>query len=453
MKPEKAPLPEEHTILQLKIHSLSSSGDGLAYSDAKDHVYLVPFTLPGDLVEAKVYKHLKNHSMTDFVKVVTPAPQRNDSLIFCQYFAKCGGCQFQMLPYEEQLLHKKHVIEKAFENYSGLEPTLVPEVGPTWASPLQKGYRTKLTPHFDGPRRGGFPEGAPTPDVGFQQKGTRRVIDIEDCPIGTPALREGLTKARKFVAENLQTYKRGATILLRESTDRTLVADEAEAEVDGKAKYIETKQCITDPKAVITEYIGKYKFESPAGSFFQNNNSILEEFTTFIRSNLYQPADPTSPEETKTPSYLVDAYCGSGLFSITCGSPFTAVIGVDVSPEGIQFASRNATLNNLTNTTFLQGDAEKIFEKIDFPGEHTTVIIDPPRKGSDAKFLDQLLDLRPKRIVYISCNVHTQARDLGYFLRSEKGAGYKIDSVRGFDFFPQTHHVESIAVLTRYTTI
>lgn len=150
----------------------------------------------------------------------------------------------------------------------------------------------------------------------------------------------------------------------------------------------------------------------------------------------------TSTDGTTTPPrYLVDAYCGSGLFTVTCGEGFEKVVGVDVSGEGVAYARKNAELNNIKNAEFIVGEAENIFQMIKFPGSETTVIIDPPRKGSDKKFLDQLLDLAPKRIVYISCNVHTQARDLGYLLQHDKGVGYKIDSIRGFDFFPQVSRI------------
>ncbi|KAF8470164.1 S-adenosyl-L-methionine-dependent methyltransferase [Kalaharituber pfeilii] len=453
-KPEdRKILPEIYTVLNLTIEELSSTGDGLAYSPEKDHIYVVPFTLPGDVVEAKIYKHLEcfSYSMTDLVKVLTPGEKRDDSLIGCKYFAQCSGCQFQMLPYQEQLLHKRRVIEKAYKNFSGLDPAVVPEIGPTWGSPLTMGYRTKLTPHFDLPRRFRA-EGAPPPPIGFQKKGTRHVLDIEDCPIGTPALREGLAKSRADVIEHIDTYKRGATLLLRESTVRK-PKEGAEPTSPGApvlADYEEEKQCITNSKKVIIEYVGKYKFESPAGTFFQNNNSILEEFTTYVRDNLHLPI-PSITGSPTTPKYLVDAYCGSGLFTVTCGNTFEKVIGVDVSAESIFFAYRNATSNKIRNAEFVDGQAEKIFERITFPGEETAVVIDPPRKGSDKVFLNQLLDLGPRRIVYVSCNVHTQARDLGYLLSHEKGKGYRIDSIRGFDFFPQTHHVESVAVLTKIT--
>ncbi|CAZ86256.1 unnamed protein product [Tuber melanosporum] len=441
-RPEK-PFPEQglppiSSEIELTIKMLSSTGDGLAEHSGR--IYVVPFSIPGDIITAKVIRHTTTHSITDFLSVKSPSQDRDDSLIGCKYFNTCSGCQFQMLPYAKQLEHKRNVILKAYDNFSNLDPKLLPGIGDTVGSPLQYSYRTKLTPHFDGPRRGGFKAGAPTPDIGFMIKGRRQVLDIEDCPIGTDILRKGIKTARKYVEENLHTYKRGATILLRESTTRR-PREEGE---EGNTKWVEEKECITDNNAQTTEYIGDYKFVNPAGAFFQNNNSILPA--------LHYPVLTTSPDGTRTtistsPKYLVDAYCGSGLFTILCGKNLTSVIGVDIAADSIAYASSNAAANNIENARFIAGNAETIFESIDFPSTETSVIIDPPRKGCDKPFLDQLLEFKPKRVVYVSCNVHTQARDLGYILNG-KGSGYRVDEIRGFDFFPQTHHVEGVAILT-----
>ena len=149
------------------------------------------------------------------------------------------------------------------------------------------------------------------------------------------------------------------------------------------------------------------------------------------------------------PNYLVDAYCGSGLFSITCSENVSKVIGVEVSADSVKFARHNAQLNNIGNAQFIVGKAEEIFKDINTPPEQTSVILDPPRKGCDDVFLNQLSAYNPAKIVYISCNVHSQARDVEWFLNNtENGAKYEVESIKGFDFFPQTHHVESVAVLS-----
>jgi len=468
-------LPDLQSELELDVTVLSSTGDALAFHEDSSHVYVVPFALPGDKVRAKVFKHFtqESYSLTDLVKVDSPSPDRNDSLIRCQYFAKCSGCQFQMLPYKKQLEHKRTIVEKAYRNFSDLESSQVPPVGDTVESPLQYGYRTKLTPHFDGPptgrkdrRNGRKPQWPGAPPVGFMQKNTRKTLDIEDCPIGTDAVRLGIKSERARVAKQINTYQRGATLLVRESSERTPLELEPEKledkqnpsdhVADQNGNYIYKRTFITSQKATTREYVDDLVFENPAGAFFQNNNSILPSFIAYVKEHIL-PQDNSHREKKIT--HLIDAYCGSGLFTITLSSLFKRSIGIDISPSSIDFAKRNAELNNLpeSQATFLSADASNIFSSVkDLPADETVVVIDPPRKGCDEPFLKLLLDYGPARIVYVSCNVHTQARDVGMLVRgrvdSDNGkpkTGYEIESLRGFDFFPQTGHVEGVAVLGR----
>ncbi|KAL8978457.1 MAG: hypothetical protein Q9177_006400, partial [Variospora cf. flavescens] len=426
-------LPQRFSEIDVEISALSSVGNGLGLSTSSDHVFVVPFTLPGDVVKAKVVTHFANdsYSLTDFVSVLKPSPQRNDSLVQCQYFAKCSGCQFQMLSYDEQLVHKKTIVEKAYRHFSSLAPESIPVVGDTIGSPMQYGYRTKITPHFDGPpgsmsrrakkhpeERQGFDY---VPPVGFMVKGTRKTMDIEDCPIATDAVRDGLRKERKRIAEEISKYKRGATILLRETTTRTdteavtNVANPPSPETSRllppgqipdtspnhpppsfSPTFTETKTYITDQNALSTEHIGPYTFRNPAGAFFQNNNSILPTFTSYIRSHILP-----SSSQPKKPNYLIDAYSGSGLFAITLSPLFTACIGIDIAPSSIASARSNATLNRVTNAEFVTGDSADIFAQAKhFPPDDSVVVIDPPRKGCDEGFLRQLLGFRPRRVVY-----------------------------------------------------
>ena len=486
--------PERFSEIDVKITELSSSGDGLGLSSTLDHVYVVPFTVPGDFVRAKVVTYFPQagYTLTDFIRVITPAPQRDDSLVKCPYFSRCAGCQIQMLPYELQLQHKRSVVEKAYRNFSSLTPEVIPTIGETIGSPLQYGYRTKLTPHFDGPpgsmtrkakrdpsERKRFES---VPPIGFNLKGTRKIIDIEDCPIGTDAVREGLKSERKNIAADFAKYTKGATILLRESTlrkpkqvanDVTVAksvhedgekrlakdagpsADAANA-ISSKnemthpnshcSEYIDEKICITDQRAISTEYIDNFEFKNTAGAFFQNNNSILPKFTAYIREAILPT---TQSPESKPIKYLIDAYCGSGLFTITLSSLFQSSMGIDIAGASIVAAKANATANNISNASFMTADASKLFEHVKYPPEETVVVIDPPRKGCDDPFLQQLLRFGPRRVLYVSCNVHTQARDVGVLVEGVEGCRYEIERLQGFDFFPQTGHVEGVAILAR----
>ncbi|KAI1748278.1 uracil-5--methyltransferase [Xylaria castorea] len=466
---EEEALPEPGTEILVKVVELSSTGEALALQEGSKQIYVLSFAVPGDTVKVKVYRHLRDEGYTvaDFISVVEPAPTRDDARVRCGYFSKCSGCQFQMLDYGEQLRVKRRVVEKAFRNCSELPPELIPAIRDTIGSPLQYGYRTKLTPHFDSPpgnsRRNNTATFTERPAIGFTLKGRRATIDIEDCPIGTDAVRAGMKAERERMAVEFDKYKRAATILLRESTLRaskdgleSAGAPPGAVKVEADA-YIDWKTCITDNNATSTEYVGDYVFHNPAGSFFQNNNSILPVFTDYIRQHILPTRHPGSIK------YLIDAYSGSGLFTITLSSLFQGSTGIDIADRSIEFARTNATANNLSESqaNFIAADAGQLFKSVRYNPDETVVVLDPPRKGCDADFLAQLLRFGPRRVVYVSCNVHTQARDVGMLVRGEtgsadassdandKGTCYEIESLRGFDFFPQTSHVEGVAVLNR----
>lgn len=455
-------LPVEFSEIEVNISELSSTGDGLALSPTLDHVYVVPFTVPGDTVRVKVIRHFRHvgYTTADFIEVVEPSPQRDDSLVNCKYFAQCSGCQFQMIPYADQLAHKKRIVEKAYANFSGLIPELIPAVDDTMPSPMEYGYRTKLSPHFSLPffrRKMDKPEPIEMPAIGYTYKNRRHNIDIEDCPLGTDIVRQGLKRSRKYVTENIDTYKRGATLLLRESTTREKKTEGGESKSPAEAEdedvirkeypdYIEEKRCVTDQNDTSVEYVGDYVFYNRAGSFFQNNNSILEPFTSYIREHALPPT--TAPGEPQV-KYLLDAYSGSGLFTVTLSPLFKSSLGVDVDTQSISSARDNARANKLPSTAFAAADASTIFRDVPYPPDQTVLVIDPSRKGCDDSFIQQMLSFGPKRVVYVSCNVHTQARDVGKMVLGDVNYRYEIESIKGFDFFPQTGHVEGVAILNR----
>lgn len=483
--------------VELEVLRLSSTGDGLALNEAKDHVFIIPFTVPGDRVLAKPWSWKGLYTVSDFIRVVRPSELRQAEPQ-CKYFSKCGGCQLQMLPYKAQLDHKRTIVQQAYEIYSGLNPSQIPDVEETFASPLQYGYRTKLSPHFTPPyfNRRMRPDNIwqhGVPPIGFNEKQTGKVMDIENCPLGTDIVNEGLTVERRRVTENIQSYKRGATVLLRETTQRrvngedtaglttqTTPSDPREWQlkssktevVDGAPQityeydtHTDTKTYTSAEKSDACEYITTtidastsppttktFKFTNFANSFFQNNNSILGPFTSFV----YGLCMPKSGARIK---YLLDAYSGSGLFTLTLSPLFTSSLGIDIDANSIKAARKNAIANDVKNAGFLDADASALFADVPYPAHETLVIIDPPRKGCDREFLLQLRRFGAGRVVYVSCNVHTQARDVGVLVNGFKGrdarweedglAKYEIERLRGFDFFPQTGHVEGVCVLNR----
>ncbi|CBQ73465.1 related to TRM2-tRNA(m5U54)methyltransferase [Sporisorium reilianum SRZ2] len=446
---------ERGTRLTLQIERLDAHGDGLAIAPERDWIIAVPHTLPGEKVTVEITANERLFSKAKVVEVLEKSAERNNELVRCKYFGDCGGCQYQMIDYAKQLEIKRGVVERAFARFSGLDPTLIPTVLPTIASPNQYNYRTKLTPHFELPyelrrgRKGANGENGEKPKhsvpIGFDCIGTKRVMDIEECPIATRTINKALPAAKQKVVDTIESFKNGATLLLRDSlrTYDSFAEDLLVTQPDGQVEKELDTQVVTDHKATVKERVLTTKFESPAGTFFQNNRSILPGLLDYVRDAITS----SGADNAAADRYLVDAYCGSGLFSLCLASLFREVSGVEISSESIKYATKNAQLNAITNAKFLAGNAEDIFAKIEYPAERTTVIIDPPRRGCDEEFVRQLVNLAPKHIVYVSCNVHTQARDVGQLVA--KDARYKIKSVRGADLFPQTHHVEGVAVLER----
>lgn len=245
----------------------------------------------------------------------------------------------------------------------------MPAIGPTIPSPLQYAYRTKLTPHFQAPRSSKNTQprqSTPIPNIGFHKKGTNTVIDIEECPLATSAVNAGLVTERERIHNTISKFKRGATLLLRDSLPPSLPTPTVgeEETSSSSSSPLRSSICITNSKATVRESVGDRIFEYTAGSFFQNNNSILKPLTEYITEQILECRKSLPTRSTPTHNNLVDAYCGAGLFAITLSKHFDKVAGIEISSESIECAKRNATLNKLTNVDFVSGDAHKIFQVV-----------------------------------------------------------------------------------------
>ena len=401
-----------HSELELEIATLTNLGSGLGRvalpgeTEAK-WVVMVPFTLPGERVHVRVFRNHKNFSEADLVEVLTSSPHRVAPR--CPLFGRCGGCQYQHLAYAEQLAWKQRQVAELLQHMAGIEFPVAPVI----ASPREFGYRSKITPHFNPPR-----DPAAPPPIGFLRQGTRfDLVDVSRCDIATEAINERLTAARADIRARAAAgeFVRAATLLLREAGGAVT----------------------TDYDAVITETVGELKLHFLARDFFQNNPFILPSFTGYVRAQA----------AASGARFLVDAYCGSGLFTLTAAPAFARVAGVEISESSVRFARENAAANAIANATFLAGDVAAIFAGLDpaFVPAETAVVIDPPRKGCDENFLQQLFAFAPRAVVYVSCDPATQMRDLKHFL----AAGYTLTAAQPFDLFPQTRHLECVITLLR----
>lgn len=392
------PFPYHHE-LTLHIESLTNLGMGVARVDG--WVVFVPHCLPGETVRARIYRNDKNFSQADLVEVVEASPDRVAP--FCSLFGECGGCQYQHLSYAAQLAWKTRQVRELLKHMAGLEFP----VQPCHPSPQQSAYRSKITPHYQKAR-----ENDPTMPIGFLAQGRRsQILDVPQCPIAMEEINQALPAIREQTRRS--PGKKGGTLLLRATVDQN-----------------DQRQVITNPHTIATEVCGNKRFDFLAGEFFQNNPFILEEFVGYV-------AQQACLDDTR---FLIDAYCGSGLFALCLAHHFEKVSGVEVSDAAVAWAQKNAEKNNVANASFIAASAEAIFADITFPANATTVVIDPPRKGCTRDFLDQLIAFAPRRVVYVSCDPATQVRDL-VILRD---AGFQLKTVQPFDLFPHTRHVENI---------
>lgn len=419
-----------HQELELEIATLTNLGVGLgrvSLPDAPESrwVVMVPFALPGERVRARVFRNHKNFSEADLLEVLKSSPNRVPPK--CPLFGRCGGCQYQNFEYNEQLAWKQRQVAELLQHMAGLEFPVSPPIG----SPRQYGYRSKITPHFSPPRRikeSGLDRESCSPEIlatepsglnfpiGFLRQGTRfDLVDVPWCEIATGPINERLATVRAEIQVKAAAgeYTRGATVLLRDASGVVT----------------------TDYDQVITEEVSGMKLHFLARDFFQNNPFILPAFTGYVR-------DQAAASGAR---FLVDAYCGSGLFALTSAGAFERVAGIEISASSVAFARENATVNGIANATFQAGDAAAIFAGLAFPAMDTVVVIDPPRKGCDESFLQQLFTFGPQAVVYVSCDPATQMRDLKLFT----AAGYELTAVQPFDLFPQTRHLECVATLRK----
>jgi tRNA/tmRNA/rRNA uracil-C5-methylase (TrmA/RlmC/RlmD family) len=402
-----------HQEIELTISKLTNLGIGLGRLDlegadsGRKWVVMVAFALPGERIRAKIYRNHANYSEADLVEVLDASPHR--IVAKCALFGRCGGCQYQNLSYGEQLEWKRRQVAELLEHMAGLTLAVSPVIG----SPRPFGYRSKITPHFNSPRAG------EDLAIGFLRQGARfDIVDVPRCEIATDAInaRLGIERAdiRRRAAEG--AFERGSTILFR---------DAGGIVTTGHEDRIMEEISLGPGERLRLTFLAR--------DFFQNNPFILPAFASYVRDQA----------RSSGARFLVDAYCGSGLFALASARAFERVAGVEVSESSVNFARENAAANGITNAAFVAGDASAIFSGLDFPAADTVVVIDPPRKGCDELFLRQLFGFRPRAVVYVSCDPATQMRDLKGFM----AAGYSATAVQPFDLFPQTRHLECVITL------
>ncbi|MEM7601284.1 MAG: TRAM domain-containing protein, partial [Verrucomicrobiota bacterium] len=268
-----------HEEITLKIGSLTNLGKGVGRVD--DWVVFVSHALPGETVRARVFRNSSSFSEADLLEVLEPSPNRVDPK--CRLFGECGGCQYQNLSYEAQLEWKQEQVSELLRRMAGIEFP----VSAVHPSPVTYGYRSKITPHFQRPKDGQMGP------IGFLLRDRRQqVLDMDFCAIASDTINRKLPEVRAEVTSRAGSYRKGATLLLRDSLDG----------------YV-----CTDPTEMCEQMVGDLRFSFHAGEFFQNNPHILPAFAEHVKTEALGEGGV---------SFLVDAYCGSGLFCLTAARDF-----------------------------------------------------------------------------------------------------------------------------------
>ena len=436
------------------IEDLTHDGNGVAKIDG--YPLFIAGALPGETVEIHVLKTLKNYGFAKVVNIIEPSLDRVDAP--CQYFAQCGGCQLQHLSYEGQLKWKRSMVENVMKRIGKIDAPVHPVKG--MDNPWQ--YRNKAQIPFAQGETGAI--------AGFYKSKSHTIVDMERCLIQAgeaDAILAGLKGelaaigVRPYNEETHQGMLRHVVVRKGRATNEVMVVlvtkshkfPQAEAAVakirelvpnvtsivqnvnSEKTNVIFGNETVTLwGKDTIEDTIGNVRFEISARSFYQVN----PEQTEVLYKQALDYAQLTGNER------VIDAYCGIGSISLFLAQKAGYVMGVEIVPQAIEDAKRNAEINGFTNTYFEAGAAEEVIPRWYKEGKEADVlVVDPPRKGCDEALLNTIIEQKPKRVVYVSCNPATLARDL----RILEDGGYKTQEVQPVDMFPHTTHCEAVAWL------
>lgn len=362
------------------------------------------YAIPGERVKVKIFR--LNPLYGDLVEVLEPSPLRINPE--CRFFGECGGCDLQMLSYNEQLKFKKTLLTNEFSTIPNFDLSVLQDVVP---SPRQFYYRNSVM----------FRVNPKNKRIGFLKRDTNIVIDIDECKISSEGINYALNRVREQQNFPQHVFK------VRSTLDGDVVVNLIDTEEFQDRPVIET----------ITLEDKTYKFRISRESFFQVNSFAIPIWLKHIRNLII--------ESEYDNSLCLDLYCGSGIISLFVSDLFRKVVGVEVSKTSVEDGLYNIQINNINNVYIILGDVTKLLPDLEIPD---VIIVDPSRVGIERSVIEIINKIRikkgkPKKIIYSSCNYQTQVRDIKLF--SE--AGFRVKKVIPIDMFPQTHHIEVIVLL------
>ncbi len=405
----------EQVTFELVITDIANGGDGIGRLPDGRAVF-VPFTIPGETIRATVVEEKKGYVRGELKEVINPARDRIQPR--CKHFGTCGGCHFQHLGYQDQLGIKTKIIEDVLLRVGGLSGVNLLPIVP---SPREWDYRNNVQFHLHSSGR-----------LGYQRHLSNEVIPIDECFLPSPVLWD----LRSQLDLDYQTgIKR---VSFREGIDEEVLillegenSDLPEMEINLPASVVhlgEAGNIVLAGSDFLMMQVKEKHFKVSAESFFQVNTSMTEKLVDHVLTLLLK----------EKLNCLVDLYCGVGLFSAFTARMTKNLIGIEFSHSACMDYAEN--LDEYDHIELYEGSADLILPRLEITPD--VVIADPPRAGIGRSTLDALVKLKPKRIIYVSCDPATLARDAS---RLVKG-GYRLIQLTPFDLFPQTFHIESVSV-------
>ena len=455
------------------LHITTLAAEGKAMGKVDNQVIFVPMTVPGDVVDVQVRKHHRRFMEATVVRFVEKSPLRTEP--FCEHFGVCGGCKWQSLPYEEQLKQKRQQVEDQLIRIGHLD---IPEVRPCLGSERTREYRNKLEFTFADKRWLTYEEIATagdiasTPAVGFHIPGCfDKVLDINKCHLQVDISNRIRLYIKNFCIENGYSFHNARahegfmrTLVVRTASKGEIMVivvfnENNKERIDALMSHIKEEF----PEITSLIYMINDKWNDSLGDrepiCFAGKDHIIEEMEglqfkvgpkSFYQTNSEQAYElykvTRDFAELKETDVLYDLYTGTGTIANFCARRAKKVVGVEYVPEAIEDAVINSEINGIKNTTFYAGDMKDVLsdEFVERNGRPDVIILDPPRAGVDERVLEVIKRAAPERMVYVSCNPSTQARDLALL-----NDMYEILAVQPVDMFPHTHHVENVVKLRR----
>jgi tRNA/tmRNA/rRNA uracil-C5-methylase (TrmA/RlmC/RlmD family) len=383
-------------ILEVSIERIVPRGFGIAHADGL--TIFVALAAPGDRVKIEIVETKGLVAFAEIVEVLEPGSNRITPP--CPYFGTCGGCDFQQMSYAEQLASKVEIIRDCLRRIAKIDYT---DEIVIITSPKEFEYRSRAQWHLDPNTRG----------IGYYRRNSRSLVAIDRCPKLVPELNQTLHRLREDLPwENVWSEK--AFIEAASADDGVSVNSPG----------------MIEPQEISFSAAGE-GFKYSADVFFQGNQFLIPQLIETAISGAEG-------------DLALDLYCGVGLFALPMARKFANVIGIEENPVAIKYAKRNATDNGHTNLKF-KAESVRRYLFADPPKGVDFVLLDPPRAGTEKETMTNLIALGAPQISYVACEPSVLARDLKRF----NEAGYKLDSVTAVDLFPQTHHVETVARLSR----